>query len=399
MRILVVEDEDKVASFIKKGLEQSSYTVDTVPTGEDALAFAIANAYDAIVLDIMLPGRDGLSVVRELRSRSISTPVLALTARGTLEDKIQGLDSGCDDYLPKPFAFDELLARLRALLRRQPASRAVKLEYSGIVLDPVTRAVTRDGKPIELTNKEYALLELLLRHPGQVFTRTAILESVWGYDFDAGSNVLEVYMNFLRKRSTRQGGRNCSIRCAVWAMFCAKTRNKPRQDPSATFATKSRNSPIHNSKIFDVLEMVVMRDNRCANGERGCRNPDVVEWNQGFGTAQVRSYLTVNCANILRRLNDAVKIVERFVTRSTDFVSQLRVQCIVIAVFPLANCDETDMDFISWRKGLDMHQGFPSRLRQEMSRSRCQAGISRTKVSSLASRSIFLISSPSSWVK
>lgn len=200
MRILVVEDEEKVASFVKKGLEQSSYTVDTVTTGDDALAFALATAYDAIVLDIMLPGRDGLSVVRELRSRGISTPVLALTARGSLEDKIHGLDSGCDDYLPKPFAFDELLARLRALLRRQPASRAVKLEYSGVALDPVTRAITRDGKPIELTNKEYALLELLLRHPGQVFTRTAILESVWGYDFDAGSNVLEVYMNFLRKK-------------------------------------------------------------------------------------------------------------------------------------------------------------------------------------------------------
>ena len=205
MRILVVEDEEKVASFIKKGLEQSSYTVDTVTTGEDALAFAIANAYDAVVLDIMLPGRDGLSVVRELRARGISTPVLALTARGTLEDKIHGLDSGCDDYLPKPFAFDELLARLRALLRRQPASRSVKLEYSGIVLDPVTRAVTRDSKPIELTNKEYALLELLLRHPGQVFTRTAILESIWGYDFDAGSNVLEVYMNFLRKKIDAAG--------------------------------------------------------------------------------------------------------------------------------------------------------------------------------------------------
>jgi len=200
MRILVVEDEEKVASFVKKGLEQSSYTVDTVTTGDDALAFALATAYDAIILDIMLPGRDGLSVVRELRSRGISTPVLALTARGSLEDKIHGLDSGCDDYLPKPFAFDELLARLRALLRRQPASRAVKLEYSGVALDPVTRAITRDGKPIELTNKEYALLELLLRHPGQVFTRTAILESVWGYDFDAGSNVLEVYMNFLRKK-------------------------------------------------------------------------------------------------------------------------------------------------------------------------------------------------------
>lgn len=201
MRILVVEDEEKVANFVKKGLEQSSYTVDVVNNGEDGLAFALTNEYDAIVLDIMLPGRDGLSVVRELRARGYATPVLALTARDALSDRIQGLDSGCDDYLAKPFHFEEFLARLRALLRRQGGSaRMPRLEYSGLALDPVTRSVTRDGRPIELTNKEYALLELLLRHPGQVFTRTAILESVWGYDFDASSNVLEVYMNFLRKK-------------------------------------------------------------------------------------------------------------------------------------------------------------------------------------------------------
>lgn len=201
MRILVVEDEEKVASFVRKGLEQSAYTVDVVPSGEEALDYAAVNEYAAIVLDIMLPGRDGLAVVRELRSRGVSAPVLALTARSALEDRIQGLDSGCDDYLAKPFAFDELLARLRALLRRQAGgSRNPRMEYAGLALDPVTRGVTRDGRPIELTNKEYALLEMLLRHPGQVYTRTAILESVWGYDFDAGSNVLEVYMNFLRKK-------------------------------------------------------------------------------------------------------------------------------------------------------------------------------------------------------
>jgi DNA-binding response OmpR family regulator len=125
---------------------------------------------------------------------------LALTARATLEDRIAGLDSGCDDYLPKPFAFDELLARLRALLRRSSSQRSPKMEYGGIVIDPVKRLVERDGKKIELTNKEYALLEMLMRHPGQVFTRTALMESVWGYDFDNASNVLEVYMNFLRKK-------------------------------------------------------------------------------------------------------------------------------------------------------------------------------------------------------
>ena len=208
MRILVVEDEEKVASFVRKGLEQSAYTVDVAVTGEDALDLAEVNEYDAIVLDVMLPGRDGLSVVRELRSQGNAVPVLALTARGALEDRIQGLDNGCDDYLPKPFAFDELLARLRALMRRQSApGRTPHMEYSGLTLDPVTRAVSRDGRAIELTNKEYALLELLLRHPGNVYTRTAILESVWGYDFDAGSNVLEVYMNFLRKKVDAAGSK------------------------------------------------------------------------------------------------------------------------------------------------------------------------------------------------
>jgi len=208
MRILVVEDEIKVASFLKQGLEQSSYTVDVVHNGEDALDYALVNDYAAIVLDIMLPGRDGLSVVRELRTRKVTSPVLALTARNALEDRVHGLDSGCDDYLPKPFAFDELLARLRALLRRQTnESRLPRLEFSGLSIDPATRAVQRDGRTIELTNKEYALLELLLRHPAQVFTRTAILESVWGYDFDAGSNVLEVYMNFLRKKIDGNGAK------------------------------------------------------------------------------------------------------------------------------------------------------------------------------------------------
>jgi DNA-binding response OmpR family regulator len=208
MRILVVEDEEKVASFVRKGLEQSAYTVDVAATGDDALELTAVNDYDAVVLDIMIPGRDGLSVVRELRSMGNAVPVLALTARGSLEDRIQGLDSGCDDYLPKPFAFDELLARLRALMRRQAgAGRSPRMEYGGVTLDPVTRAVSRDGRAIELTNKEYALLELLLRHPGHVYTRTAILESVWGYDFDAGSNVLEVYMNFLRKKIDTPGSK------------------------------------------------------------------------------------------------------------------------------------------------------------------------------------------------
>ena len=200
MRILVVEDEDKVASFIQKGLEQSAYTVDWAPTGEEGLEMARAHDYDAVVLDIMLPGIDGFQVVKDLRARGSSVPVLALTARSSMEDRVAGLDSGCDDYLPKPFGFDELLARLRALLRRASTRQVPKMEFAGLEIDPVTRAVSREGKSIDLTNKEYALLEMLMRRPGQVFTRTSLMESVWGYDFDSSSNVLDVYMNFLRKK-------------------------------------------------------------------------------------------------------------------------------------------------------------------------------------------------------
>jgi DNA-binding response OmpR family regulator len=200
MRILLIEDEEKVAGFIKKGLEQSAYVVDWAASGEEGLDFVQSAVYHAVILDIMLPGKDGLQVVREMRAQGHTMPILALTARGSLEDRVAGLDSGCDDYLPKPFSFDELLARLRALLRRSSGQRASKLEYAGVVVDPVTRTVTRDNTPIDLTNKEYALLEMLIRHPEQVFTRTTLMEGVWGYDFDNASNVLEVYMNFLRKK-------------------------------------------------------------------------------------------------------------------------------------------------------------------------------------------------------
>ena len=200
MRILLIEDEEKVASFIKKGLEQSAYTVDWASTGEEGLDHARSTDYHAILVDIMLPGKDGLQVVREIREAGSSVPILALTARDSLDDRVAGLDSGCDDYLPKPFAFDELLARLRALMRRASSRQVPRMEYGGIVVDPVTRRVTRDDVPIELTNKEYALLEMLIRRPGQVLTRTALMESVWGYDFDTSSNVLDVYMNFLRKK-------------------------------------------------------------------------------------------------------------------------------------------------------------------------------------------------------
>jgi len=200
MRILLIEDESKVASFIRKGLTQSAYTVDWAPTGEEGLDLALSAEYHAIILDLMLPGKDGIQVVRELREIGCFVPVLALTARATLDDRVAGLDSGCDDYLPKPFAFDELLARLRALLRRATSRQIPRMEYAGLSMDPITHSVRRDGKVVELTNKEYSLLEMLLRRPEQVFTRTALMEAVWGYDFDSESNVLDVYMNFLRKK-------------------------------------------------------------------------------------------------------------------------------------------------------------------------------------------------------
>lgn len=200
MRILVVEDEEKVAAFIRRGLEQSSYSVDVAGSGEGALDELAVNTYDAIILDLMLPGMSGLEVVREVRRLKNDVPVLALTARGALEDKVAGLDAGCDDYLPKPFAFQELLARVRALLRRNTTARVPQMVYRDLSLDPATRTVTRGGQRIELTNKEYALLEYLMRRPEQVLTRNVLLENIWGYDFDVQSNVLEVYMNFLRRK-------------------------------------------------------------------------------------------------------------------------------------------------------------------------------------------------------
>jgi DNA-binding response OmpR family regulator len=203
MRILVIEDEERVAAFIRKGLEEDGYVVDVAADGGEGLARALGAAYDGIILDMMLPGSSGFDVVRELRQRNVAVPVLAVTARGALNDRVAGLDAGCDDYLPKPFAFSELLARLRALLRRGPAAGAPVIEYAGLRLSIAARTVERDGKMIELTNKEYQLLETLLRCRGQVLTRTALLESVWGYDFETDSNILDVYINFLRKKIDR----------------------------------------------------------------------------------------------------------------------------------------------------------------------------------------------------
>jgi heavy metal response regulator len=200
MRILLVEDDRKVASFIRKGLAEEGYAVDVAPDGETGLAMGLDRLHDAIVLDVMLPGKPGFQVLRELRQAKVATPVLLLTARDAVEDKVQGLDAGADDYLTKPFAFAELLARVRALLRRGTAARTPVLQVADLAMDPATRTVKRGGETISLTNREFALLEYFLRNPGRVLTRTMIAEHVWDYSFDAGTNVIDVYVNYLRKK-------------------------------------------------------------------------------------------------------------------------------------------------------------------------------------------------------
>lgn len=200
MRILLVEDDKKVASFIRKGLEEEGYAVDVAADGEAGLFMGLDRLHDLIILDVMLPKKPGFQVLRELRQAKVATPVLMLTARDTIEDKVQGLDAGADDYLTKPFIFAELLARVRALLRRRAEARSPRLQVANLVLDPATRSVTRGGQPITLTNREFALLEYLMRNAGRVLTRTAITEHVWDYDFDSGTNVIDVYVNYLRKK-------------------------------------------------------------------------------------------------------------------------------------------------------------------------------------------------------
>ena len=203
MKILVVEDEKKVSSFIKRGLEEEKYDVDIANDGEEGLRMALDKAYDLIVLDWMLPKRDGLSVVKEMRGRSTMTPVLMLTAKDSVEDIVAGLDSGSDDYLTKPFAFAELLARVRALLRRSEMDRGAELRFADLRIDPVTHKVWRSEKEIDLTAKEYALLEYFMRNPNQVLTRTMIADHVWDYTFDSFTNIIDVYVNYLRKKIDR----------------------------------------------------------------------------------------------------------------------------------------------------------------------------------------------------
>ena len=200
MRLLVVEDENKVASFIRKGLEEEGYAVDVTSDGKEGLEMALDGVHDLIILDMNLPGLDGLSVLQELRKNKTTTPVLLLTVRATIEDKVLGLDSGADDYLTKPFAFQELVARVRALLRRRADADAPLLQVADLTLDPARRVVSRGNEKIELTPKEFALLDYFMRNPGRVLTRTMIAEHVWDYDFDSTTNVIDVYVNYLRKK-------------------------------------------------------------------------------------------------------------------------------------------------------------------------------------------------------
>jgi heavy metal response regulator len=203
VRILVVEDERRIAAFVKRGLEEEHYAVDVAYDGEEALDWAAVVDYDLIVLDVLLPKKDGIQVCRELRERGSKVPILMLTARDAVEDRVRGLDSGADDYLVKPFAFQELLARIRALLRRQSEVKTAQLQVADLVLDTVTHRATRAGQVIELTAREYALLEFLMRHPRQVLSRTQIAEHVWDYDFFSTSNVVDVYVGYLRRKIDR----------------------------------------------------------------------------------------------------------------------------------------------------------------------------------------------------
>ena len=205
MRVLVVEDEPAILGFVRQGLTEAGYAVDAARDGREGLDYALAADYDALILDIMLPGLSGLDLLRELRRRGHKTPALLLTARGLVDDRVAGLDAGADDYLVKPFAFAELLARLRALLRRPPLQAGTVLHAGPLAMDTAARRVTCDGRPVDLSPREFAVLEVLLRHPGQVLTRTQIGEHVWNFDFLNESNVVDVYVGYLRRKLEGDG--------------------------------------------------------------------------------------------------------------------------------------------------------------------------------------------------
>jgi heavy metal response regulator len=205
MRILVIEDERRLCGIIKRGLLEEGYAVDTAYDGEVGEYLAENTSYDLIILDIMLPKKDGIEVCQELRLKRVNAPVLMLTAKDTVEDRVKGLDSGADDYLVKPFAFNELLARIRALLRRTGSSKSPKLQVGDLTLDTLTREVWHGQRIIELTSKEYTILEYFMRHPNVVITRTMIEEHAWDYEFDSVSNIIDVYIRRIRSKIDERG--------------------------------------------------------------------------------------------------------------------------------------------------------------------------------------------------
>jgi two-component system OmpR family response regulator len=225
MRVLVVEDEPKMLALLEEGLSAAGFRVTAVGDGEGALAYAAVEAFDAIVLDVMLPGLDGFEVVRSLRARDNATPVLMLTARDAVRDRVSGLDGGADDYLVKPFAFAELASRLRALARRGKTVQPTVLRCGPLTLDPSTHVVTVGGEPIELTAREFALLEYLLRHRGQVLSRPMIIEQVWDHAYDGYSNVVDVYVGYLRQKLDSAHGPDLihTVRGVGYQLRCPET--------------------------------------------------------------------------------------------------------------------------------------------------------------------------------
>jgi len=205
MRILVVDDDRRLCAVIKRGLVEEAYAVDIAYDGDEGEYLAETNPYDLIILDIMLPNKDGIAVCHELRAKRINTPILMLTAKDTIEDRVRGLDTGADDYLVKPFAFSELLARLRALLRRDGMSKSAELQVGDLTLNTLSRQVWRGQRPVELTTKEYVILEYFMRHPNVVVTRTMIEEHAWDYDFDSLSNLVDVYIRRIRRKIDNEG--------------------------------------------------------------------------------------------------------------------------------------------------------------------------------------------------
>jgi heavy metal response regulator len=200
MRILVIEDEKKISDFIKRGLKEESYSVDVAYNAEDGHYLVTTDPFDLIILDLMLPDLDGVSLCKRIRSEKIHTPIIMLTAKDTVKDKVLGLDAGADDYLTKPFAFEELLARIRVILRKKDAQKPTKLQVADLCLDLLTHKVYRQDKEIALTNKEYALLEYLMLNAGSIVTRTMISEHVWDINFETFTNVIDVYINYLRNK-------------------------------------------------------------------------------------------------------------------------------------------------------------------------------------------------------